>query len=135
MNKSIIKKLKLAAKKASAFAYSPYSKINVGAAVLTIDDKIFYGANVENMSFGGTICAERTALCKAVSEGHQKFKALYLYTKKQWTPCGICLQFMSEFLKPEDMVILGSDDKEDYYQFKDLMPRKTDLATFNKLKN
>lgn len=128
-----IKKLKDIAKDAASKAYSPYSNINVGAAILTDTDEIVSGCNVENISFGGTICAERVAITKAVSEGHRKFKALYLYTKEQWAPCGICLQVMAEFLEPDATVILGSDNQEDIYFLKDLLPRKTDLVTFKKL--
>ena len=135
MNKKIINQLKKQAKKASSFAYSPFSKVKVGCAVLTQNNKIFSGCNVENISFGGTICAERTAILKAVSEGFQEFSVLYLYTKEQWAPCGMCLQVISEFFKPDALIILGSDNKEDIYQLKDLLPRTTDLKTFKKLQN
>ena len=61
-------------------SYSPYSKFRVGCSLLTEDDTIFTGCNVENASYGLTICAERTAICKAVSEGHKKFKAIAVST-------------------------------------------------------
>lgn len=133
MTKKQLSALKKMAQKGASLAYSPYSKIKVGAAVLTKDGEIISGGNVENISYGGTICAEQVTLVKAVTEGHKEFQALYLYTKEQWTPCGICLQFMSEFLSPDTPVILGSDTKEDIVAFKDLMPRMVDMKTFKKL--
>eukprot|EP01133_Synstelium_polycarpum_P008356 gene8356-9812_t len=81
-------------------AYSPYSKFRVGAALLGADDKIYSGCNVENGSYGLTICAERTAYTKAVSEGCTKFKAILINTDVQdrfITPCGACRQFGIEF--------------------------------------
>uniref|UniRef100_A0A914XM86 Cytidine deaminase n=1 Tax=Plectus sambesii TaxID=2011161 RepID=A0A914XM86_9BILA len=88
-----------AAKKAAKNAYIPYSKFSVGAALLTEDGSIITGCNVENASYGATICAERCALVKAVSEGYQKFKAIAIVTahEKPGSPCGICRQFMVEF--------------------------------------
>lgn len=65
---------------AKTYSYSPYSKFRVGCSLLTEDDTIFTGCNVENASYGLTICAERTAICKAVSEGHTKFKAIAVST-------------------------------------------------------
>lgn len=133
IDKKTLKKLKSAAQLGAKNSYSPYSKIKVGASVLTEDGEIISGGNVENISYGGTICAEQVTLCKAVTSGHKKFKALYLYTKEQWTPCGICLQFMAEFLDSTTPVFLGSDEKEDEVKFSDLLPRKVDLKTFKKL--
>lgn len=81
-------------------AYAPYSNFHVGAALLTDDDKIFTGCNVENRSFGATNCAERTAVFKAVSEGYTKFKAIAIATpdaKYPVSPCGICRQVLTEF--------------------------------------
>lgn len=133
IDKKTLSELKKAAKLGAKNSYAPYSNIHVGAAVLTKDGTIIKGGNVENISYGGAICAERTALVKAVTEGHKKFQALYLYTKEQWAPCGICLQVMSEFLKADTPVFLGSDSGEVEVKFIDLLPRKVDLATFKKL--
>ncbi|KAI9227131.1 MAG: cytidine deaminase [Piptocephalis tieghemiana] len=85
--------------KARETSYSPYSKFRVGAALLTQDGTVYSGCNVENASFGGTICAERTAFVKAVSEGHREFLGIAVATDKAngATPCGICRQFMREF--------------------------------------
>jgi cytidine deaminase len=125
--------MKDSAKKASLNAYSPYSNILVGASVLSGDGKIYSGCNVENISYGGTICAERVAITKAISEGNRVIKKLALYTKELWAPCGMCLQVMSEFMDPDSEVILFSDTKEIVLKFKELMPRKCDLETYTKL--
>ena len=78
-------------------AYAPYSNFQVGAALLTADQTIFTGCNVENASYGLAICAERTAICKAVSEGQQEFQAIAIATVPLATPCGACRQFIVEF--------------------------------------
>jgi len=80
-------------------AYSPYSKFRVGAALLSDDGQIITGANIENASYGGTICAERTAFVKAVSEGIRGFIGLAVTTDvpAAISPCGICRQFIREF--------------------------------------
>ena len=119
--KSKYPKLRKEAKKYRKRAHSPYSEIKVGAAV-AMGGKLFGGCNVENRSYGGTICAERTAILKAVSEKFINISALYLYTKELWSPCGLCLQVMSEFMDPDAVVILGSKDREEVYKLKDLMP-------------
>lgn len=93
-------------------SYSPYSNFKVGAALLTSSGKIFTGCNVENASYGGTICAERCAAVKAVSEGEQSFKKIAIVSSSgEYTyPCGICLQFLSEFM--EKGIIVLFDEKE-----------------------
>ncbi len=91
------KSLRTLALEASQKSYSPYSLAKVGSAVVTEDGSIFQGCNVENSSFGGTVCAERVAIWKAVSEGHRKLKKIYVYTVDGWPPCGMCLQVMTEF--------------------------------------
>jgi len=80
-------------------AYTPYSKFKVGAALLTGDGHIFTGCNVENASYGLTCCAERTAVFKAVSEGHREFDAIAVVADvpKLCSPCGACRQVLSEF--------------------------------------
>lgn len=82
---------------ASRNAYVPYSNYRVGAALLTKEDDVYTGCNVENSSYPAGICAERTAIVKAVSEGVQDFKAIVVATKNGGSPCGICRQVMSEF--------------------------------------
>ena len=96
------------AKEAREMAYVPYSKFKVGAALLTEEDDIIKGCNIENASYGLTNCAERTALFKAYSEGIKKFKALAVVadTERPVPPCGACRQVMAEFCPPNMPVYL-----------------------------
>lgn len=102
--------------KAREYAYAPYSKFKVGAAVLMEDDKIFTGCNIENASFGATNCAERTAIFKGVSEGLKVIKAVAVtgdpngYT----FPCGICRQVIAEFARDGQIEIVIVKNKEEY---------------------
>ena len=88
-----------AARKALPRAYSPYSGVRIGAAVLTSDGRIFSGANIENASYGLSCCAERTAIFKAVSEGAKRIVAIAVVGKSEGftRPCGACRQVMVEF--------------------------------------
>ncbi len=106
------KKLLEMAKKARENAYAPYSNFKVGAAIITEDGKVFTGANVENASYGLSICAERVALFKAVSEGYRKFKAIAIVadTDGPVSPCGACRQVLSEF---GDMDVIMANVKGD----------------------
>ena len=94
--------------KARENAYSPYSHFAVGAALLCEDGTLFEGCNIENASYGLTNCAERTAIFKAVSAGHTKFKALAVVadTEGPCAPCGACRQVMAEFKIP--LIIMGN---------------------------
>ena len=94
-------------------AYVPYSQFRVGAALLTKEGKVFQGCNIENASFGLTNCAERTAIFKAISEGHRDFTCLAVYgdTKDPISPCGACRHVMVEFFKSDSKVILIAEDK------------------------
>ncbi len=96
---------------AMKFSYSPYSNFKVGAALLTEDNNVFIGCNIENSSYGATNCAERTAIFKAVSEGHTNIKriAIVSNTHKETFPCGICRQVMTEFMKPDALILLDDD--------------------------
>ena len=91
-------------------AYAPFSNFKVGAALLTTDGKVFTGVNVENSSLGGTICAERTAFVKAISEGEDSFEKIAVVANEgeAW-PCGICRQFMKEFCDDDFRIITGND--------------------------
>ncbi|MFN8378900.1 MAG: cytidine deaminase [Anaerolineae bacterium] len=100
-----------AATKAAERAYVPYSHYKVGAALVAADGTVYTGCNIENASFPATICAERTALVKAVSEGHREFKQLVVVTRDGGAPCGICRQMLFEFA-PELPVILVRLDGE-----------------------
>jgi cytidine deaminase len=101
------KELREQARAASTRSHSPYSKAKVGSAVVTDDGKVYQGCNIENSSFGGTVCAERVAIWKAVSEGHKQLKKVYVYTDAGWPPCGICLQVMTEFASLDLEITFG----------------------------
>lgn len=103
-----------AAKEARENAYTPYSNFRVGAALLTGDGHVFRGANIENSSFGATICAERSAFASAVSSGAHSFAAIAIVGAPSGKepdmpcpPCGICRQFMTEFCGPDFPIYLA----------------------------
>ncbi len=101
-------------------SYMPYSGYSVGAALLCEDGTIFTGCNIENAAFTPTICAERTAFFKAVSEGHRDFLAIAVVGGKNrvagdtCTPCGVCRQVMMEFCDPERFQVIMAKDTETY---------------------
>ena len=88
-------------------AYAPYSGYKVGAALLGKSGRVYAGANVENAAYSPTICAERVAVAKAVSEGERECAALAVATKDGATPCGVCRQVLREFA--EDLIVLVAD--------------------------
>lgn len=123
-SEKLIKELYEKALDARENAYAPFSGFKVGAALLTEDGSIYTGVNIENSSFGATICAERTAFVKAISEGHRKFRAIAVTagSEQESLPCGICRQFMYEFA-PQIEVITGTDsDKLNMRTLEELMP-------------
>jgi cytidine deaminase len=87
-------------------AYAPYSGFQVGAALLGKSGRVYTGCNVENAAYGPSMCAERTAVFKAVSEGEREFEAIAVVTENGVSPCGTCRQVMMEFA-PEMMVIIA----------------------------
>ena len=99
---------------AKACAYAPYSGFRVGAALLTADGKVYTGANIENISFGATNCAERTAVFKAVFEGARKLSTIAIASDSEEFiyPCGICRQVLSEFGGREIRVLCSSPGGE-----------------------
>ena len=107
-------------------SYSPYSKFRVGAALLCADGSIFTGTNVENRSFGLTVCAERSALLSAVSAGKRSFTGLVIATPDAdypVSPCGACRQVLSEFLPPGAPIVFGcSRGKQVETTMGELMP-------------
>ena len=109
------------ARKASLKAYSPYSRFPMGAALLSSDGTVFTGCNIENASYGLTICAERVALFKAVSEGVKDFVTLALWTEKPSWPCGACLQCLAEFTPNLRVIRLGEAGIEER-TLKELLP-------------
>ncbi|MEO0184719.1 MAG: cytidine deaminase [candidate division WOR-3 bacterium] len=107
--KSLIKKVK----EAVEYSYAPYSKIKVGAVLYCKDGKVYTGTNIENSSYSLTICAERVALYKALSEGTTDFSLLLVYSPQYdfITPCGACLQVLNEFA-PELVIATMSKNEE-----------------------
>jgi cytidine deaminase len=98
------------AKRAYQLAYAPYSKFHVGSAALCIDGQIVQGCNVENASYGLTVCAERNCIANAVSQGQREFSALVVYTEQlQLTPpCGACRQVIAEFCTPNTQIMAAN---------------------------
>jgi cytidine deaminase len=107
VDQATIDRLVEAARLARQSAYAPYSRFAVGAAVLTRSGKVVTGCNIENASFGLTVCAERVAILKAVSEGETNFVALAVVTSIDGSPCGACRQVMAEFAL--DMPVIIAD--------------------------
>lgn len=117
-------KLITAARKARLRAYAPYSKFRVGAAVLTTGGKIITGCNIEISSLSLTICAERTALFKAISENEKSFKALAIATDQTTPvpPCGACRQVIYELAGDIDIILCPGRGKEKIMKLKSLLP-------------
>lgn len=107
---------------ARGMAYAPYSGFQVGAAILADDGRVFTGCNVENASYGLTVCAERAALCKAVSEGARQFIAIAVaggaeaepFPLQDCPPCGACRQSLAEFAGEGDMLVLSVRSENDW---------------------
>ena len=112
--------------KAMKNAYAPYSDYHVGAAVLTSDGKVFYGANIENASYGATNCAERSAVFAAYSNGYRKdtIEALAIVSDghRIAAPCGICRQVLSELLKQDTPIWLSNGKDEIDTNMEELLP-------------
>ncbi len=111
-----------AAQAARVHSYSPYSRYAVGAAVLTRSGQVFTGCNIENASYGATVCAERVALWKAVSEGEREFEAIAIVTANGGSPCGICRQVMAEFAPAMRVIIADTSGNVRVTAVKDLLP-------------
>ena len=113
------------AKEASKYSYSPFSKFAVGAAVLMSNGSIYTGCNIENSSFGMTICAERCAIFKAISEGQKEILAVAIYSPNEddCYPCGACRQVMYEFQGENEIsIITESKGNPDIRKMKDFLP-------------
>lgn len=110
--------------KAMEMAYAPYSNFKVGAALLTESGKIYTGCNIENLSFGATVCAERVAIFKAISEGEKSFTKIAIVSSsgEETFPCGICRQVMIEFM-PKGEIITGTNDNICVYKVCELLPK------------
>ena len=116
------------AKEASKKSYSPYSKFKVGAAIKTTDGKIFTASNVENSSYGLSMCAERIAVFKAVSEGFREFKEIAVYCDSDilFSPCGACRQVLAEF-SPHITIFYGNNEKVIETNLDTLLPQMFNL--------
>lgn len=127
MDNMLLLKLLDTAKAAAQNAYAPYSGFKVGAALLAKNGQVFLGCNVENASYSLTICAERTALFKAISEGERDFEAIAIWVDadQAFPPCGACRQALYEF-GPKMQVIFGNKDGYSVQELEHLLP-----AAFN----
>lgn len=112
------------AKEGMKYSYAPYSKFNVGAALLCRDGSVFTGCNIENASYGAAICAERTAMTKAISEGYTDFEkiAVVCSSGAYAYPCGICRQFMSEFMLEGSVVLEDKAEGVKEFPVTELLP-------------
>ncbi|WP_425446101.1 cytidine deaminase [Dethiothermospora halolimnae] len=120
MNHKILIEKALEAKKN---AYVPYSEFHVGAALLTKDGEIYTGCNIESASYTPTICAERTAISKAISEGKREFEAIAVVGDSEFTyPCGVCRQVIREFGKDIKVIVASSVDDYKEYTLEELLP-------------
>lgn len=119
-----IEKLIAAAKKAREYAYAPYSQFAVGAAILGNDGEIYTGCNVENASYGLSICAERAAIFKAVSHGCLSFLAIAVVAdgEEPVSPCGACRQVLAEFASDMVVVMSNLQGKMAYTTVEKLLP-------------
>ena len=116
------------AKKAMLGAYAPYSGFRVGAALLCADGTVYTGCNIENASYSPTICAERTAFAKAVSDGKRAFTAIAVCGGKDGVitgtcpPCGVCRQVMAEFCRPDFEILLVKPEGYETRRLSQLLP-------------
>ena len=112
------------AEQASRNAYVPYSHFAVGAALECRDGTVFTGCNVENAALGSTICAERTAIFKAVSEGHRDFVRIVIAGKSEdyCVPCGSCRQVMMEFAPEMEVICLNGQGQARSFRLRELLP-------------
>ncbi len=129
MNKVNVKALLALAEEAREASYSPYSGISVGAALLCASGKVYRGANIENAAYTPTVCAERVAFFKAISNGERDFIAIALAggevgkpSKADFPPCGVCRQVMAEFCSPDFQVVWGNGESITEKTLADILP-------------
>lgn len=117
------------AERARKQAYAPYSKFRVGAAIQTETGEIFTGCNIENASYGLTVCAERVALWKAVSEGFRKFTEIAIVTEgaQPVPPCGACCQALAEFNPEIKIISVATGGKQMTWKLSELFPNPFQL--------
>lgn len=122
------KKLTLIALEALQYSHSPYSEKKIGSALMLSNGKIYSGCNIENASYGGTVCAERVAIFKAFSENLKKDSQIEIIAvaslePEPWPPCGFCRQVLAEFATPNTVVILANHEgKTQEYSFAEIFP-------------
>ena len=131
----MINELIEAAKNARENAHAPFSNFRVGAAVRTKSGKIYKGCNIETASFSPTICAERVAIFKAISEGETEFTevAVVADTKELTPPCGVCRQIIWEFCGDIPVQLANLDDETETLQMSELLPRAFDAKFLNRI--
>jgi cytidine deaminase len=124
------KDLGLVALRARSFALAPYSRFAVGAAVLTASGRVYTGCNVENSSYGLSVCAERVALFKAISEGERDFVAIAVAadTDPLTPPCGACRQVISDLAGNIDVILIAPSHRTRVQKLKKLLPHAFDGA-------
>ena len=121
------------AKQAMEKAYAPYSDFKVGAALLSADGSVYTGCNMENAAYSPTLCAERVAFGKAVSEGQRDFVAMAVCGGKNGkieglcTPCGVCRQVMAEFCKKDFLVYVADTEGFETFTLEKLLPNRFSL--------
>jgi len=123
-------RLQTAALAARENAHAPYSKFRVGAALEDAGGRVHTGCNIENATYGLTLCAERVAVCKAISEGAREFRriAIAADTEMLTPPCGACRQILWEFCGDIEIVLLNSRGKSEVMRLKELFPRAFDAS-------
>ncbi|NLW90516.1 MAG: cytidine deaminase [Syntrophomonadaceae bacterium] len=126
-----IDELVAAAEAARDQAYAPYSGFRVGAALMTEEGRVYTGANVENASYGLTVCAERIAVFKAVTSGEREFKVIVLAGSGQGYiyPCGACLQVLAEFAPALKVIITDETRQHKEYNLNEMLPQHFVLPT------
>jgi len=119
------KELVKIARKVQPNAYVPYSHFSVGAALLTAGQNVYTGVNVENSSYGLTVCAERNAVFKAISEGENQFEAIAVAGSAEGFtyPCGACLQVLAEFNPHIKVIVSDSQDNIEIHSLSELLPQ------------
>ena len=112
------------AKTAMIHSYSPYSRFKVGAAALSDEGSIYTGCNIENASYGATMCAERVAIYASIAAGNKNIKKIAIVSSsdKFTYPCGMCRQVMAEFMQADGIIVLSQGEETKEYRIGDLIP-------------
>ena len=137
LNQDPWKHLHRLAIKARTYSHSPYSKFKVGSAIELTNGSVFSGCNIENASYGGTVCAERVAIWKAFSEAPKglKIKTVLVATdaKEAWPPCGFCRQVIAEFATPDTMIVTANLKQiQNFFRFEEILPHSFDGSFLKK---